>query len=63
MRVDRIIWLAQIEEKLQRKHGVLAEEVEEVFFASPQIFFVERGHTSGENLYAACGRTEWKKNT
>ena len=57
-RVDHIIWLPQIEEKLLRKHRVLVEEVEEVFFSSPQIFFVERGYTSGENLYAACGKTE-----
>jgi uncharacterized DUF497 family protein len=58
MRVQRIIWLPEIEEKLLQKHDVLAEEVEEVLFNHPRIYFVEKGHREGENLYAACGRTE-----
>jgi uncharacterized DUF497 family protein len=58
MRVRRIIWLPDIEDKLLHKHAVLAEEVEEVLFNLPQIYFVEKGHQEGENLYAASGQTE-----
>ncbi len=58
MRVQRIIWLPEIEDKLLSKHSVLAEEVEEVLFNRPQIYFVEKGHREGERLYAAYGQTE-----
>jgi hypothetical protein len=40
MRVQRIIWLPEIEDKLYRKHQVLVEEVEEVLFDKPRIRFV-----------------------
>lgn len=58
MRVQRVIWLPDIEDKLLQKHGVLAEEVEEVLFDTPRIYFVEKGHRPDENLYAATGQTE-----
>lgn len=58
MKVQQIIWLPEIEEKLLLKHSILAEEVEEVLFDNPQIYFVEKGHRKGENLYAAYGQTE-----
>ena len=57
MRVQRIIWLPEIEDKLYRKHQVLVEEVEEVLFDKPRIRFVEKGHREGEDLYAAYGQT------
>jgi len=58
MRVKRVIWLPEFEEKLLLKHGILAEEVEEVLFDNPQIYFVEKGHRADENMYAAYGQTE-----
>lgn len=58
MRVRHIIWLPEIEDKLYRKHNVLAEEVEEVLFDKPHVRFVEKGHREGENLYAAYGQTK-----
>ena len=58
MRVDKVIWLPEFEDKLYYKHAVLAEEVEEVIFGGPRIRFVEKGHHPGENLYAAYGQTE-----
>ncbi len=58
MQVQQVIWLTEVEDKLLQKHGVLAEEVEEVLFDSPMIRFVEQGHYEGENLYAAYGQTE-----
>ena len=58
MRVHEVIWLPAIEEKLQDKHAILVEEVEEVLFGRPHIRFVEKGHHKDENLYAAYGQTE-----
>ncbi len=58
MNIQQIIWLPEIEEKLLLKHSILIEEVEEVLFGYPQIYFVEKGDRKDENLYAAYGQTE-----
>jgi hypothetical protein len=58
MKVKRIIWLPEFEDKLLWKHNVLAIEVEEILFGKPRIYFVEHGHAPNEDLYAAHGRTE-----
>lgn len=57
MRIHRVIWQSEIEEKLYHKHKVLVEEVEEVLFDQPRIRFVEKGHREGEDLYAAYGQS------
>lgn len=56
MRVTGFIWLGDIAQKLQQKHGVLPDEVREVFFGRPQFRRVEKGHRPGENVYAAFGQ-------
>ena len=58
MRVARVIWLPEIEDKLLHKHSVLVREVEEVLFGNPHVRFVEKGHREDEDLYAAYGQTE-----
>ena len=58
MKVHNIIWLAEIEEKIIRKHDVWPDEVEQILSARPHVRFVERGHRPGEDLYAAFGQTE-----
>ena len=57
MRILDIIWLPHIIDKLDWKHGVSPEEVEEVLFGNPVYRKVQRGHVSGENLYAAFGQS------
>ena len=57
MRIHHIIWLPAIEDKLDYKHNVLVEEVEQVLFDQPHVRFVEKGHREGEDLYAAYGQT------
>jgi uncharacterized DUF497 family protein len=57
VRIDGIIWLEAIVEKLESKHHVATAEVEEVLGGRPRFRFVERGHRAGENAYAAFGRT------
>ena len=52
------IWLDHIVDKLEWKHSVRTTEVDEALASRPRINFIERGNRSGENLYAAYGRTE-----
>ena len=57
MTISRIIWKDQFVEKLEVKHGVLVEEVEEVLDSKPHIRKVSKGNVKGENVYAAFGQT------
>ena len=58
MKITEIIWLTQFLEKIERKHGVSADEVEQVFANSPRFRLIERGDVGGENLYRAVGQTD-----
>jgi uncharacterized protein len=58
LKITGFIWLRDIVQKLLRKHAVAQEEVVEVFGNRPRFRFVEKGHRSGENVYAALGRTD-----
>jgi len=57
VRIEGIIWLEAVVEKLESKHDVTTMEVEDILAAKPRFRFVERGHRRGENVYAALGRT------
>jgi uncharacterized protein len=58
VRILDLIWLPEIIDKLDRKHHVVPEEVDEVLFTNPLFRKVQIGHVSGENIYAALGRTD-----
>ena len=58
MYIDDFIWLPSILDKVEVKHQVSQDEVEEVFFNHPHYRFVELGHQKGENVYSASGQTE-----
>lgn len=58
MKIRSLIWLPNIIEKLEVKHGVTVEEVEEVFELNPVFRRGPRGKRKGENLYKAYGQTE-----
>jgi uncharacterized DUF497 family protein len=58
MNIENFIWLPAIVDKIETKHGVSAEEAEEVFFNQPKFRFVESGHRKGENVYSASGQTD-----
>lgn len=58
MRIEGLIWLDEIIEKLVSKHGVRQNEIREVFADRPSFRFVEKGHRKGENVYAAMGQTQ-----
>jgi uncharacterized DUF497 family protein len=57
MRIEGIIWLEAIVEKLAVKHHVEPEEVEEVLLNRPKFRFVESGDRAGEDVYMALGQT------
>jgi uncharacterized DUF497 family protein len=43
--------------KIEQKHGVSTDEVEEVLFSRPHVRRAETGKVKGEHLYVAYGRT------
>lgn len=58
MRIEELIWLDAIIEKLAVKHRVDPDEVEEVFRNRPKFRFVEKGDRKREDVYLALGRTD-----
>ncbi|MDP3029694.1 MAG: BrnT family toxin [Deltaproteobacteria bacterium] len=58
MKIKGLIWFDDIVEKLTRKHNVQQNEVREILHNKPLFRFVEKGHRSGENVYAAMGQTD-----
>jgi uncharacterized DUF497 family protein len=58
MRIEGIIWLRDVVDKLALKHQVETYEVEQIFGNRPQFRFVEKGRRQGEDVYLALGQTE-----
>ena len=57
MIITDIIWLIQVVDKIESKHGVSTDEVEQVLSGRPRIQRIERGVVEGEDLYRATGQT------
>ena len=59
MRIEDFIWLDDIVDKLEHKHHVSPDEVEQVFNGGPHFRYITKGrHHKKENVYAAYGQTE-----
>jgi len=58
MKIENLIWLPDIVDKLTFKHHVDTSEVEEVFDSRPKIRFVQKGDCKGEDVYIALGRSD-----
>lgn len=58
MKIEGIIWLRDVVDKLATKHHVEADEVEEVLNGRPKFRFVEKGERKGEDVYMAFGRSQ-----
>ncbi|MFN8486085.1 MAG: BrnT family toxin [Caldilineaceae bacterium] len=52
-----IIWKEAYIDKLEWKHGVNTEEVEQVLFGEPFVRRGNKGSIQGEDLYIAYGQT------
>lgn len=55
---DEYLRLPSIVEKLASKHGVMPNEVEEVFENEPREYFRHKGNLPGEDVYVALGQTD-----
>jgi len=58
MQIRKIIWLDHIVEKIETRHHLSQDEVEEVFANDPKYRKAERGDFEGEDLYYAYGQTD-----
>jgi uncharacterized DUF497 family protein len=58
MRIEGVIWLRNVVDKLAVKHHVDPYEVEQTLSNRPKIRFVEKGERAGEDVYMALGRTD-----
>jgi uncharacterized DUF497 family protein len=58
MKIVGFIWLEEIVEKLEVKHQVIPEEVEQVFSNQPRVKRMNKGHYRGEDVYRALGQTD-----
>jgi uncharacterized protein len=50
--------LQKIVDKLETRHKLSPEEIEEVFTNRPEFRFIEDGDIAGEDVYAAYGQTD-----
>lgn len=58
MNIKGVIWLDQFATKIEARHGLSIEEVEEVFYNHKSHFErVEKGNVKGEDLYICYGQT------
>lgn len=58
MKIEGVIWLSDVVDKLASKHHVETTEVEEALDNGPKIRFVEKGTRKGEDVYLALGQTD-----
>lgn len=56
MRIEGVIWLDHIVDKLASKHSVETYEVEELLENKPKYRFVTKGERQDEDVYLALGR-------
>ena len=57
MKLEGVIWLRNVVDKLILKHHVGIDEVEELFRNKPRFFFIEKGNRKGEDVYMALGQS------
>jgi len=58
MQLNEVIWKDHFVDKIEVKHGVSTDEVEEVLFSKPHVRRAQKGRVKGEDLYAAYGQTD-----
>lgn len=57
MKIESVVWLRDIVDKLAFKHRVETDEVEQVLNGRPKFRFVEKGERKDEDVYIALGQT------
>jgi len=56
--LNEVIWKDYFVDKIEVKHGVSTDEVEEVLFNKPHVRRAQKGRVKGEDLYTAYGQTD-----
>ncbi|NIS38191.1 BrnT family toxin [Candidatus Saccharibacteria bacterium] len=57
MRLHEVLWKEKFVNKIESKHEILIEEVEEVLFSKAYFLRAQKGIVKGEDLYVAYGQT------
>jgi uncharacterized DUF497 family protein len=57
LRISDLLWLEDIVEKLDSKHGVSQDEVEQALKNAKGMRFVEKGNRKGEDIYVSLSQT------
>jgi uncharacterized DUF497 family protein len=57
MELFEIIWKDRFIDKIEAKHRVRTEEVEQVLFGNPHVRRTRKGRIKGEDLYTAYGQS------
>ncbi len=57
MKIEGVVWLRDVVDKLAFKHRVETDEVEQVLNGRPKFRFVEKGERKDEDVYIALGQT------
>lgn len=58
MEITELLWLEEVISKIETKHHVTPQEVEEAFSSYPKIKKMLRGRFRSEHVYRALGRTK-----
>ncbi|MBN1103188.1 MAG: BrnT family toxin [Deltaproteobacteria bacterium] len=58
MIIEGFIWITDIVDKLDAKHGVSVAEVESAFTGEPFFSRIQKGKVKGEDLYRALGTSD-----
>ena len=58
MIISEIIWLRQFADKIERKHDVTLDEVDETLKKQPSVRKIGRVTRKGEDLYRTIGQTD-----
>jgi len=57
IKINEIIWKEKFIEKIEKKHRVTTEEVEEILEGKKKVYWISRGDVKGEDVYLALGKT------
>ena len=57
MQLKDIIWIDKFVSKLEQKHNVSVEEVEEALFSNAKFYRARKGNVKGEDVYVAYGKS------
>ncbi|MBI4670795.1 MAG: BrnT family toxin [Chloroflexi bacterium] len=58
MQIYRVIWKEKFVDKIESKHEVFTDEIEQILFGRPHVRREKKGNVKGEDLYLAYGTTD-----